>query len=67
MFDPIFERAAYWLRRLLQAFACAVIFPTVIRTADTLVIDSPVRQGSQPMRAMFADQSVFSLLVTVNN
>ena len=67
MFDPVFERAACRLRRLLQAFARAVKFPSVIRTTNPLVIDSPIRQGSQPMRAMFADQSVLPLLVAINH
>ena len=67
VFDPVFERAACRLRRLLQAFAGAVKFPTVIRATNPLVIDSPIRQGSQPMRAMFADQPVLSLLVAINH
>src|SRR5262245_37875800 len=62
VFDPFFERAARRFCRLFQALAGAVKFPTVIRTADTLIFDFPVGQGSQAMRAMFADQSVFAPL-----
>src|SRR5215475_6912908 len=59
VFDPFFERAARWFCRLLQTLAGAVKFPTVIRTPNSLLIDSAKGQGSQAMRAMFADQSVF--------
>src|SRR5262245_24222321 len=67
VFDAFFERAARRFCRLFQTLAGAVKFPTVIRTADTLVIDSPIGQGSQAMRAMFADQSIFAMLIAVNN
>src|SRR5215510_592210 len=67
VFDPFFERAASRFCRLFQTLAGAVKFPAVIRTADTLVIDSSVGQGSQAMRTMLSDQSVFALLVAVNN
>jgi hypothetical protein len=67
MFDPVLERAVCRLRRLLQAFAGTVKFPAVIRATNPLVIDSPIRQGSQPMRAMFADQPVLLPFVAINH
>src|SRR5262245_14912479 len=67
VFDPFSERAARRFCRLFQALAGAVKFPTMIRTPNSLRIDSPIVQGSQSMGAMFADQSVFALLIVVNN
>jgi len=67
MCDPFFERAARRFCRLFQALAGAVKFSTMIRTPNSLLIDSSIGQGSQAMRTMLADQSVFALLVAVNN
>src|SRR5215475_3352135 len=67
VFDSFFERAARRFCGLFQALAGVIKFPTMIRTSDTFVIDSPVGQGSQAMRAMFADQSIFALLIAVDN
>src|SRR6266545_3124246 len=67
MLDPTFERAVGRLRRLFETSAGAIELPTVVRAADSLLIDSAVRERSRAMRTVFADQSIATTRVAIND
>src|SRR6266542_2153508 len=67
MLDPIFERAVIRLRRLFETSAGAIELPTVVRAADSLLVDSAVRERRRAMRTVFADQSIATIRVAIND
>src|SRR6266508_4249955 len=67
MFDPIFERAVGGLCRLFETSAGAIELPTVVRAADSLLVDSAVRERSRAMRAVLADQSIAAIRVAIDD
>src|SRR5581483_5962999 len=55
------------LGRLLEAFARAIEFPAVVRTANALLVDPAVGQRSGSVRAVLADQAVVAFFIAEDN
>src|ERR1051325_5533126 len=57
MLDAFFERAAFGLRRLLDAFTGEIVQPAMIAAADAAVLDAAELERCAAMRAMEAQKT----------
>ncbi len=67
MLDPIFERAVGGLRRLFETSAGAIELPAMVWTANSLLVNVSVSERRRPMRTVFADQSIATIRVAIND